>query len=70
MTDARSDCEHARDHEDPMRRVVRVEAVRVEGVPDPRPPDGDEEAGEDEEPADTRVLREPVRELRDGDDED
>jgi hypothetical protein len=53
-----------------MDEVVRVEAVRVERVPHPRPPDRDEEAAEDEEPVEGQVVRERERELRDGDDED
>ena len=53
-----------------MRRVVRVEAVGVERVADPGPPDGDEEPGEDEEAAQARILGEPVRKLGDRNDED
>ena len=62
--------EHAHEHEHPVRRVVRVEAVGVERVADPGPPDGDEETGEDQEAVDARILGQPVRELRDRDDED
>ena len=62
--------EHAGNHQDPVRRIVRVEAVGVERVADPRPPDGDEQPCEDEEAVDARVLAQPVGKLGDRDDED
>ena len=53
-----------------MERIVRVEAVHVERVADPGPPDGDEEPGEDEEAMDARVFGETVGQLGDRDNED
>ena len=53
-----------------MGGVVRVEAVGVERVADPGPPDRDEEPREDQEAVEARILGEPVGELGDRDDED
>ena len=64
------DPEHAGDHQDPVQGIVGVEAVGVERVADPGPPHRDEQPREDEEAVDARIRGEPVRQLRDCDDED
>jgi hypothetical protein len=66
----RTDREHPAERQDAVDDVVRVEAVGVEGEPDPRPPDRHEEPAEHEEAVEREVVRQRRAELGDRHDED
>src|SRR4029453_3012343 len=61
--------QHPGQDQDPVQEVVGVEAVGVDGVADPGPPDGHEQAGRAQEVGQAAVVLQGVDELGDRDDE-